>query len=70
MEDMNAMEQICEYLLTWIVRKQGEMPMSAEVYERAVSIIGTCVPLALFGVGLLALLLLCCKMFGGGRRGR
>ena len=70
MEELNAMEQICEYLLSWIVRKQAETPMSSEVYERAVSVIGTCVPLALFGVGLLALLLLCCKMFGGGKRGR
>lgn len=69
MEELNAMESICEYLLSWIVRKQAETPMSAEVYERAVSVIGTCVPLVLFGVGLLALLLLCCKMFGGGRRG-
>lgn len=70
MEEMNAMELICEYLLSWTLRKQAETPMSAEVYERAVSVIGTCVPLALFGVGLLALLLLCCKMFGGGKSGR
>lgn len=70
MEEMNAMEQICEYLLSWIVRKQSDAPMSPEVYERAVSIIGTVVPLALFGCGVVAVLLLCCKLFGGGCRGR
>lgn len=70
MEDMNAMEQICEYLLSWIVRKQGEQPMSPEVYERAVSVIGTAVPLLLFVCGIAAVMLLCCKLFGGGRYGK
>lgn len=70
MDNVTALESICDYLMMWIVRRQEDTPMSPEVYERAVSVIGTVVPLAIFGAGLAAMLLLCFRLFGGWRHDR
>ena len=69
MEDMNAMD-LRIISARGLSANRKKAPMSPEVYERAVSVIGTVVPLLLFGCGIFALLLLCFKLFGGGRRGR
>ena len=48
-----TMSEYCDYLLAWFMsmyqNESGELPeMSAEVYDRAVFIVGVGVPMALY----------------------
>lgn len=51
---MNGMNELCDVLLDWTAQKCGAedtealQEMSPEVYDRAVSVIGICVPLGLY----------------------
>lgn len=69
------MTDLCDYLLVWFMRmyeESGEAghQMSAEVYDRAVFVIGTAVPLMIFAFVLFCMVLaaLCVYKFIGGRR--
>lgn len=69
------MTDLCDFMLVWFLRmyedaKTAGHPMSAEVYDRAVFVIGTAVPLMIFAFVLFcaALAALCVYKFIGGRR--
>lgn len=44
------MTDLCDYLLVWFMRmyNEGEVPMSPEVYDRAVFVVGVGVPMLLY----------------------
>lgn len=63
MNNPSPIVTICEYMLEFIVTKyeQAQGKMSPEVYDRAVSVIGTGVPMLLFccALAVFVLTLLC-----------
>lgn len=66
----NPMWNLCDYLLSWITHmcENAEGKISPEVYDRAVSVIGTGVPLLLLVAALGAFLVVLGRLWSGVRK--
>lgn len=63
------MPEMCEYMLAWFMEQYAneEHPMSPEVYDRAVFVVGVGVPMLLFAVVLFAFCLAMVAAFDNAR---
>ena len=69
-ENDSPLWRLCDYLLSWTkhVYEIAAGEMSAEVYDRAVSVIGIAVPLILLAAALGAFLVVLGRMWSGVRK--
>lgn len=66
MNNVSGIEQIMDYLLAWTVSKcspNAEHICSAEVYDRAISVIGIIVPVSLWLLVLFCFALCVCAFY-------
>lgn len=63
------MNEFCDYMLAWFMQQyqNEELPMSPEVYDRAVFVVGVGVPMLLFAVVLFSFCLAMIAAFDNAR---
>lgn len=68
--DIGVFDEICNVCLSWTEKQYEahEETMSAEVYDRAVSVIGIAVPLMLISFALASFVCMLAAVFKGVRR--